>query len=327
MKRMASHFNSIGIVLILVVILLFSNAAAEEKGYPNKPITIVIEYPVGGGSDIACRALSNEIQKYLGQPVLVESRSGASGIIAGNYVAKAKPDGYIISAFTSTAYDPNLYTQFRKASYTTEDLKPIVRYLAFPYGIFSNKNAPWKDLPEFIKYVKDNPNKVRWGHLGIGHRYHLLGVALSKTNNLKMIAVPFKGASEVVVAALGGHIDIGFGSTASVKGHVQSGKMVVLAIQHPKRVAFMPETPTFKELGYDPGLAPYLVGFFAPKGTPDEVVNKIHDAVRRAIETPSLQDFANKAGYELYFGSATDLVNDMKKDQEVIGGLLKDIKE
>lgn len=80
MKRMASHFNSIGIVLILVVILLFSNAAAEEKGYPNKPITIVIEYPVGGGSDIACRALSNEIQKYLGQPVLVESRSGASGI-------------------------------------------------------------------------------------------------------------------------------------------------------------------------------------------------------------------------------------------------------
>jgi tripartite-type tricarboxylate transporter receptor subunit TctC len=322
---MLHHFSFIGPILILVIILGLSKAPAEEKGYPNKPITIVIEYPVGGGSDVACRALANEMQSYLGQPVLVESKPGASGIIAGNYVAKAKPDGYIISAFTSTACDPDLYSRFRKASYSTQDLKPIVRYLAFPYALFSNKNVPWKNLQELVKYVKDNPNRVRWGHLGVGHRYHLLGVALSKANKLEMIPVPFKGASDVVVAVLGGHIEVGIGSVASVSGQVQAGRIMILGIQHPTRVSYMREIPTFKELGYDLGLAPYYVGLFAPKGTPEEVVNKIHDSVKWAIETPSLKDFANKAGFELYYGSASDLISEMKKDREVIGGLIEDI--
>ncbi len=322
---MQKRYSSFAIITIILLVGVISSVGAEEKGFPSSPITIVIEYPVGGGSDVACRALANEMQRYLKQPVLVESRPGASGIIAGNYVAKARPDGYTISAFTSTACDPDLYSHFRKANYSTQDLNPIARYLAFPYALFSNKNAPWKNLDEFISYAKSNPNKVRWGHLGVGHQYNILGVALSKGNKLEMIPVPFKGASEVVVGVLGNHIDLGIGSLASIRGHVQAGKLTILAIQHPQRVSFMPEIPTFKELGYDLGLAPYYVGLFAPKETPKEVINKLHGAVKEATETPALKEFSKKAGFELYYGSAGELLSDMKKDREVIGALLKDI--
>jgi tripartite-type tricarboxylate transporter receptor subunit TctC len=313
------------LILSLHAAFLSMNAIAGEIGYPNRPITIVNQFTAGGGGDLALKALAREMQIFLGHPVLVESKPGASGIVAGDYVARARPDGYVIGGFSSTACDPELYTQFRKASYSSTDLIPIVRYLAYSYCLFSKKDAPWSSLNDFFKYVHENPNKVRWGHPGVGHQYHILGVALSKTNNLEMIPVPFKGASDILIAVLGGHIEIGIGAVAAVKSQVDSGKAIILAIQHSERVSYMPNVPTFKELGCDLGLAPYYMGLFAPKGTPDEVIRKIHDSVKKAVETQQLKDAANSIGFDLYYGTANDLINDMKNDRNTIGNLLKEI--
>jgi tripartite-type tricarboxylate transporter receptor subunit TctC len=324
MKRSARLFSILGIVLLLA----FINSAgvrAQEKDYPNRPITIIVPFTAGGGVDVSYRALANEIQKPLGQPVLVECKPGAGGIVGGDFVAKAKPDGYTLGAFGSTSCDPELYAHFRKASYTSQDLRPVVRYFVMSHALVTRTNMPWNNLKEFMKYVKDNPNKVRWGHPGIVHPYHILGVMLSKKYQLEMVPVPFKGAADIIIALLGGHIESGIASVASAKPHVESGKMIVLAVQNPNRVAYMPDAPTFADLGFDLGLAPYYNGLFVPKGTPDGIVKKLHDTVKRTIESQTMKDFAYRTGIDLYYGDANDLINDMKKDREVIGSLLKDI--
>lgn len=324
MKRAIHSIGMIGIVL-LIAFLSFSMGNAQEKEYPNRPITIIVPFTAGGGVDVSYRALANELQKYLGQPVLVECKPGAGGIVGGDFVAKAKPDGYTLGGFGSTSCDPEIYTHFRKASYTSQDLRPVVRYFVMSHALVTRTNMRWNNLKEFMKYVKDNPNKVRWGHPGIVHPYHILGVILSKKYQLEMIPVPFKGAADIIISLLGGHIEAGIASVASAKPHVESGKMIILAVQNPSRVAYMPDAPTFADLGFDLGLAPYYNGLFVPKGTPDGIVKKLHDTVKRAVETQTIKDFAYRTGIDIYYGDANDLVNDMKKDREVLGGLLKDI--
>lgn len=316
---------SLIILNMLLVILCSFTATATGKEYPSRPITIIVQYPTGGGVDVTSRALAHEIQGYLGQPVLVESRPGAAGIIAGDYVAKAKPDGHIIGVLTDTAITPEVYEHFRKAPYTSQDLRPVARFFVMPYALVSKKDAPWRNLPEFIKFAKDNPNKIRWGHMGVGQTYYFPYTALSKKNKLEMIPVPFKGGADFVTAILGGHVDVGIVSLTSAKGHVLAGKMKMLAVHHPTRVSCLPDMPTFKEQGYDLGLLPFYAGLFVPKATPEDVTKIIHDAVKRAVETPSLKSFATQMCVELYYGSASDLLSDIKEDGEVIGGLLKDI--
>lgn len=324
MSRILHHFGVIILILVFATLGFFPvNAGGKE--YPSRPITIIVQYPTGGGVEATSRALAHEIQGYLGQPVLVECRPGAAGIIAGDNVAKAKPDGHIIGVLTDTAITPEVYEHFRKAPYTSEDLKPVARFFVMPYALVSKKDVPWKNLPEFIKYAKDNPNKVRWGHMGIGQTYYFPYFALSKRNKLEMIPVPYKGGADFVTAILGGHIDVGIVSLTSAKGHVLGGKMKMLAVHHPTRVSGMPDMPTFKEQGYDLGLLPFYAGLFVPKATPDDVTKIIHDAVKRAVETPALKNFTTQMCVELYYGSAADLLNDIKKDREVIGDLLKDI--
>jgi tripartite-type tricarboxylate transporter receptor subunit TctC len=251
MKKMICSFRKISTILLSTALIwVLPTTVGAQKEYPNRPITIIIQYPVGGGADVAVRGLAEQIQRKLGQPVLVESKPGAAGIIAGDYVAKSKPDGYTIGAFTSPACDPDPYSNLYKASYKGQDLKPIVRYLAFAYALVSRKDAPWRNLSEFMKHVKDNPDKVTWGNIGPGQRFTIFGDSLSKMYNLKMTPVSFKGAADIVVALLGGHVDVGIVTVASVMGHVKSGKMMMLGVQYPERVAYMPEIPTFKEQGY-----------------------------------------------------------------------------
>jgi tripartite-type tricarboxylate transporter receptor subunit TctC len=313
----------------LMMILALGFSTASGQGYPNKPVTIVNPLPGGGGVDIALRGLAKEMQTILGQPVLVESRTGAGGLIAGEYVAKAKPDGYTIGCLQSTQAIPEVFAALRKPPYTSEDYRFVVRYMCLPYALVSRAGAPWKSLKEFVKYVQDNPNKVKYGHtIGVGHPLQLLSYSLFKKNQLKVIEVPFKGAADAIVALLGGHIDVGFGiSVTSIQGHVQAGKLTILALHSAKSVPSLPDIPTFKEMGFDPGVVPIYNVFVVPKGTPEEAVKKIHDTVKAAMETPALKDFAEKNVFELYYGSEKDILEELKRDREVSEPLVDEVSK
>jgi tripartite-type tricarboxylate transporter receptor subunit TctC len=314
------------IMIILTIPFIFSITTAQEK-YPSRPVTIINPLPVGGGVDIALRGLAKEMQTLLGQPVLVESRTGGGGTIAGEFIARSKPDGYTMGCFQSPQAIPELYTAFLKAPYTSEAFRPVVRYFCLPYAVASKVPAPWKNLKEFVKYVQENPNTVRWGHtIAIGHPLYILAYSFFGNNNLKLIEVPYKGAGEAIPALLGGHLDVSFGiSVTSIQGQVESGKLAILALHNPKRLTVMPEIPTFKDLGYDPGVVPVYNTFFVPKGTPDDAVKKIHDTVKAAMETPALQEYARKNVFELYYGSEKDIMEELKKDREVTAPLVEQI--
>jgi tripartite-type tricarboxylate transporter receptor subunit TctC len=310
------------IISILILTLSISAVSAAEKEWPNRPITIIIGYPAGGGVDIINRALAKEMQQVLGQPITVESRPGASGIVAGEYVAKAKPDGYTIGVFDGGSFAPEAYTRLRKAPYNSQDLEPVVRWFNLPYGLISRTDVPWKNLKEFITYVKVNPNKMRLGYPGLGHQYHLLYYGLARANNLEMIEVPYKGSGELKVALLGGHVEVVTSSVAALKPFFQTGEARLLAVHSSKRMAEFPEIQTFRELGLAEVTDP-IYGFFVPKGTPEEIKMKIHDTVKRALETPAFKTFAKENCIELYYGSANDLRGDTRREIEVIGPLLE----
>lgn len=288
MKRLAaSIFSSIFLLAVT------GNVRAQAP-YPDRPITLVNPLPSGGGVDIAMRGLAKELQTILGQPVLVESRAGAGGTIAGTYIAQSKPDGYAIGLLQSTQALPEIYTAFQKPPYTSEQLRPVVRFMSLTYALPSRAGAPWKTMAELVQYIKDNPGKVRWGRtIGVGHPLHLLAYSLLKKQNLKVIEVPFKGAADAITALLGNHIDVAFGvSVTSIEGHVSAGKMSILAIHNPTRLKSMPDVPIFTEQGLDPGVVPIYNAFFVAKDTPDPVVMKFHDAVKTALESPQMIEFA-----------------------------------
>jgi tripartite-type tricarboxylate transporter receptor subunit TctC len=322
------------LALAICCLLLPAGASARAQGqYPERPITLVNPLPAGGGVDIAMRGLAKELQTILGQPVLVESRAGAGGTIAGTYVAQAKPDGYVVGLLQSTQAIPEVYSAFQKPPYTNAQLRPVARFMNLIFGLPSRPDAPWSTMAEFVAYAKANPGKVRWGRtVGIGHPLQLLSYSLIKKQELKVIEVPFKGAADAITALLGGHIDVAFGvSVTATEGHMKAGRLKVLAIHNSSRLASLPDVPTFAEQGLDPGVMPIYNTFFVPKDTPDAIVAKLHDAVKQALQAPAMVEFAEKNGFVLYYGGPGEIAEELRRDREVTTALIdamqKDQKE
>jgi tripartite-type tricarboxylate transporter receptor subunit TctC len=286
--------------------LTFGAAASADPAYPSRPVTIINPLAAGGGADNFLRALAREMQSLWGQPVLVESRPGAGGLIAGEFVARAKPDGYVIGDLQSTQLMPEVFEALRKANYTYSDLRVAVRVFYLPSAFVSRAGVPWKDMTGFVGHVRANPNQVTFGQTtGEGHPLHLLARAMFDRNAMKVVEVPFKGAGDAVLAILGGHVDTGYPlSISSVQAHSRAGKMSILAIDSLVRNPALPEIPTLTELGFDPQMAPNYHVFAVPKSTPDGIVQRIHDAVRHALGTEAIRDYARRQVVELYYGSA-----------------------
>jgi tripartite-type tricarboxylate transporter receptor subunit TctC len=316
-----------GVILMVAFTLVLCSGASEAEEFPTKAITLINPWAVGGGVDIAARALAKEMQEILGSPVVVESRPGSMGLIAGAYVANARPDGYIMGMFAPSEFAPEFYTPIVKATYTSKDLEPVVRWMVLPYGLASGANKPWNNLDEFTKYVQNNPKKVQVGAGAPGFSYHILYYCLAKQKNLEMIEIPFEGAGETRTALVGGHIDVGLLSLSSVQSFVEEGRLKMLAIHNPTRFRKFPNVPTFEELGYVRGFPQNLKGMWVPKGTPEGVKKKIHDVVKRAIETPSFKAFAEKNIFDPYYGSAEDLRADINAERIIIAPLIKEISE
>lgn len=300
---------------------------AAGQAYPTRPVTIVNPLSSGGGADAFLRALAREMQPLMGQPVLVESRPGAGGLIAGEHIARSRPDGYTIGDLQSTQVIPEVFAAFRKPPYGTEDLRFVVRVFYLPSALVSRAGAPWKSMKEFVRYVQDNPDKVSFAQTaGEGHPLHLLARSIFRKNSMRAVEVPFKGAGDAITALLGGHVDAGYPlSIAGVQGHVQAGKMSILAVDSAQRMALLPEVPTLKELGFDPDLAPNYHVFTVPRGTPEPVVKRIHDTVKAALETAAIREFARKNVVELYYGSERDAVEEIERNRKEIAPLVEDL--
>lgn len=262
------------------------SGAFAQGNYPAKPMRWVIPYAAGGGTDVIARPLALKLGEVLGQPVVYDNRGGGGGLIAAEFVARSAPDGY---TFLVAAGNTHIFAQLlnEKLSYDpVKDFAPITKFDATPNILVARASFPAKTIRDLIAWAKANPGKINWSHSGSGSGGHLAILQLSQEAGIKVLAVPYKGAGPATIAILSGEADMMFVNTGVVMTHIRSGKMFPIGFAGPKRLATLPDVPTFDESGFPGFDSSNFKGLMAPAGTPRPIIDKLRVELIRILHTP-----------------------------------------
>ncbi len=292
--------KSVRLLLFITGLLLALPSAAQA--FPVKPVTLLVTFPAGGPTDIAGRALAEATSKYLGQPVVVENRPGATGTLGAAALVNAKPDGYTVSMTPITVF--RLPHMENVAYDPIKDIQYVMGVSGYVFAVIVRSDAPWKSMAELIAAARSSPGKISYGSHGIGGSVHLATEELSTAQGVKFNHIPYKGSADMLTAMLGGHLDVAVDSTGAVP-HVAAGKARVLAVFTEKRVAVWPEVPTLTELGYGiVSTSPYGIG--VPAATPPAIVRVLHDAFKKGLEDPIHLRTLEKYNQPVWYQSSED---------------------
>jgi tripartite-type tricarboxylate transporter receptor subunit TctC len=273
------------VALITAGLLAVAPATALAQAYPAKPVTMVVPWPAGGSTDIVMRAISEAAAKHLGQPIVIDNKPGASGTLGPAVVAAtAKPDGYTLAQIPITVMRLPL---MQKVTWDArKDFTYVVHLTGYTFGITAKADGPFKTWQDVVAFAKENPGKVTYATPGTGTSLHIGMEQIAARAGIQMTHVPFKGGAETNAAVLGGHTSLQADSTGW-KPLVEGGQLRLLAIWTGERSKVWPDTPTLKELGY-PFVFDSPFGIAGPKGMDPEVVKKLHDAFKTALEEPAV---------------------------------------
>jgi tripartite-type tricarboxylate transporter receptor subunit TctC len=268
-------------------ILLCFSCAAMAQDWPAKPVRFVSPYPPGGSVDPLARLLAAKLTESLKQNFIVENRTGASGIIGTDHVAKSAPDGYTFVFIFDThsvhqALNPQLPFDPMK------DFAPVMLVGTAPMAITTGAGKPYKSFADVLAAAKANPDKLTIGNVGSGSLGHLATILLNQAAGIKLVPVPYKGGGPLSTDVMGGQIDFAMASTAAQANHVRGGKMRALVLTGDKRSHTMPEVPTLAELGIPWQGAYAFWGILAPAGTPKPVIDRISAELNKAIKLPEV---------------------------------------
>ena len=282
--------------LIGVMALAALAGVAAAQDYPTRPITLVAPFPPGGVADLTARPVAAALEKVLKNPVGVVNKTGAAGAVGMQYVATSRPDGYtLLLALSSISIIPEADKIFgRPPAFTVEQFAPIALISADPTILVVRAESPWKTAKEFIEDAQKRPGQISYSSSGVYGTLHMAMALLEHGASVKLRHVPYSGAGPALTAILGGHVDALASGPAVVLPHIKAGKLRALAGWGDKRVAALPEAPTFKELGYPDAEFYIWAGVFAPKGTPEPVLAKLRDAVRQAVNDPEFKGAMEK---------------------------------
>lgn len=315
------------VVLALGFVLLASlfTSVNAEQNYPTRPVDIVCPYPPGGSTDMYMRALVAVAAQHLGQPLVPVVRSGASGTSGAAYVARSKPDGYTL--FIGTNAPLLTLPMVQKLPYKPDDFIPIAQVSSSPYLIVTLSSSPWKTLKDFVDDAKKNPGKFKYSSSGLYEPNHILFEALGQLAGIKLIHVPMGGGGPALAAVLGGHVDIGASFPTVISGHIISGKVRPLAVTRNERLEFpyAKDIQTLKELGYSHETVMWNT-VFVPKGTPNEIVNKLRITFKKMLDDPSLKRLIARMGDEINYLSGEDFEMKWVQDKKLVKDLLKFIQ-
>jgi tripartite-type tricarboxylate transporter receptor subunit TctC len=282
---------------LLAALASATTATAQQAPYPNRPITWVIPAGAGGVTDNSARFVAKVLSEKIGQPVVIDNKPGAAGIVGTEVVAQAKPDGYtmLYASQSTMATFPHLY---KKLSFSPKSFVPVNGMGDSSLLMVVNASAPYKTVEEFIDHLKKNPGKVNFGSSGAGTSTHLLGEMLQMATGTSMVHVPYKLPTNLYADLLSGTIDVIFDFSVVMRPHVDAGKLRALAISREDRLKTFPDVPTFKERGLDIVLTAWA-SLAMPAGTPPEIVNKMAAAMAEATRDPAVlkyyeeNDFGN----------------------------------
>jgi tripartite-type tricarboxylate transporter receptor subunit TctC len=280
--------------VLSMLFVLAGSAAAQE--YPARIIRIVVAQAPSSGPDLTARALGQKLTESWGQPVIVDNRPGANGIIGGEMVAKAKPDGYTLLLGVPSAMTVNQFV-YRKMPYDpVRDLAPVTQIATNTFGVIVNGSLPASSIKTLVALAKARPGELIYASAGIGNLTHLAGELFAQATGTRMLHVPYKGTTPAQVDVMSGQAALMFVSMRGIAEHVDAGKVRLLATMGERRDPAFPKSPTLVESGY-PGLV--VVGWnglLAPAGTPPAIVTKLSREIGRHLSVPEFRDRMAKLG-------------------------------
>jgi tripartite-type tricarboxylate transporter receptor subunit TctC len=310
-------------VCIALAIGSITSAALAQATYPNKPITLVVTYPPGGGADAMARLIAPKMGEALGQPIVIENKPGAGGQIGAAAVAKAAPDGYTLMLDASSfSVNPSLYPKLPYDS--MKAFRPIGVVALFPNVVLVNANFQAKNVAELIAAARKSKDAVSYASSGNGSAQHLAGALFESAAKVDMVHIPYKGGGPALNDVIGGQVPLFFGNLASTLQHVQSGKLKALAVTSGKRSAILPDVPTLNESGLKGTEIYEWNAVFVPAGTPDAVVNKLAAAFQQALDSAEVKARIAQLGGDIQKGSPDQAKKFIEQQISLWGQVIKE---
>lgn len=312
--------------IFIIITLAFSAshlALAQTSTYPNRPIRIINPLPPGGAVDAMARMLAPQLQEILGQPVVIENKTGAGGTIGANFVAKAPADGYtILIVYDTFAVNPHVYKNLPFDSFN--DLTPITELVKIPLVLVSTMKLSANNLKELVVLSKTKPNGVNYSSGGAGSSGHLAAELIGKSLGIKSTHIPYKGGGPALTAAISGEVDFTILGVVITAPQIKGGNLKPLAILGKNRTPALPETPTASEQGLLNFDVSSWIGILAPAGTPPAIIDKLNVAFSQAMKNQMIVSRMNEQGNEIVSSSPAQFSVFIKEESSKWARIIKE---
>ena len=310
-------------VLVALLVCACGFAAHAQSNYPAKPIRLVLGFPAGTNVDVLARPIAQRMTETLGQPVVVDNRPGATGLIANELVAKAPPDGYALLVAPGSSLTSTPHLKLKMTYDALKDFAPIIQINSFPNVLIVNPTVPAKSVRELIAIARAKPGMLTFGSSGTGSAFHLAGELFKSMAKIDMLHVPYKGGNLALNDLLGGRLDLMFYSLAIANPQIKAGKLRAIAVTGLKRDPLQPQVPTVDESG----LKGYEIigwhGFLAPAATPQEIVRRINTTVAKILGTAEIRELWASQGMEVVVNTPEQFAQRIRADYEKYGRIVK----
>ena len=303
-----------GTGVLLAALVAFAGAAMAQA-YPAKPVRVIVPYPPGSTPDIVGRTLSSKLQDAMGQPFVVENRTGAGGNIGAEAVAKSSADGYTLLVGVNGPAAINKFL-YKNLGYDSDrDLLPVSLLASAPQMLVSIPKVPAGDFKAFIQHVRANPGRLSYGSVGSGSASHLTMELFKDEAKLFIVHIPYRGFPPAVTDMLAGNVDTMFAIIPAVLPQVKAGKMTALAVTGLKRSALAPEVPSVAELGYPQLESLAWIGLLAPAATPQDVVARLSAETIKGMQAADVRDSLGKQGFDVVASSPAEFAKWIRAEQ------------
>src|SRR5260221_5247818 len=310
--------------LLVAFACMFAISGAIAQTYPSKPVRMIVGQPPGGGTDVVARVIVQKLTEWWGQPVAVDNRAGATGTIGADVVAKSAADGYtlLMGHVNSTGIAPNLFAKLPYAPIRDFAAVAYVGYVPNVLAVHPSINV--KSVKELVALLKAQPGKFNYASSGNGSTQHLAGEMFKQLTGTDIVHVPYKGSGDAIKDLLAGVVAMNFDTMPPVMPHIQAGKLRGLASSTPKRLAQLPDVPTFIEEGITGFDVANWYGVMAPAGTPRDIVQKLNADINKAMQVPEVRARLEGVGTQLREQSAAEFDAYMKAEVAKYAKLIKD---
>jgi tripartite-type tricarboxylate transporter receptor subunit TctC len=314
----------VSFTIVTAVAAIDASAADATKDYPVRPVRLIVAQTPGSSIDTMTRLVATRLSELLGQQFVIDNRTGAGGIIGGEIVAHATPDGYTLlaAATASQIIGPHLYRKVLKYD-PHKDFQPISLFAITQNVLVVNPKAPFASVKELIAHARANPGKINWANAGTGFQSHLAGVLFTHMAKIDVLHVPYKGAGLSVGAVISGESQVTIGPAPALRVHVQAGRMRALAMGGDKRSALWPELPTVIEAGVPGYVSDGWAGVMAPSALPRPIAQTLHGAIERALGDATVNEGLKRIGAEPRTSTPAEFTAQIARDWKSYGEAIR----